>query len=449
MTIRAARLPLALVVDALWSYAAVAVVVAVLGYGEGSAPSLIGVAAVVVGSFALARALQETELGDAQFRGVGAGASAIAIFAIVHLEYAAATPPWDLAWMRALVAHPEDVHADIVVATVALMPVWFRGFVRGQQSLEFDGVLGSAALGLVPVAIAAGAAPPVHGPDAFGPLAIAYLPLALGALALYHAPDPLRPLRSYAAQWGAGAAIVLVVAAALTVIAAAIDPGALGVLAPVGRSLAWVFGNAAKYILGPPLAAIGWLFGFIPLPHGQQQQTPVMPNTPLAKRPEDHNTPLWTRIVGWIIAGGVVTLVGLATLFVLWLLFRRFAKRTEHTGGRRERVEAESSLAGDLGAAFDALTRRFRRGPKPARSPVDVRRLYHEMLERSAAIGLARPPAATPLQFAPRLDAHYASDVPSAISRAFAASRYGAYEFDRRVVDDLRMRWNQVEAQDP
>ena len=134
---------------------------------------------------------------------------------------------------------------------------------------------------------------------------------------------------------------------------------------------------------------------------------------------------------------------------MLWLLFRRFTRRTERTGERRERVEAESSLAGDLGSAFDALARRFRRGPKPARSPVDVRRLYHEMLERSAAIGLARPPAATPLQFAPRLDAHYASDVPSAISRAFVASRYGAHEFDRRVVDDLRMRWNQVEAQDP
>jgi hypothetical protein len=92
---------LALIVDALWSYAAVAVVVAVLGHGEGPAPSFIGVAAVVVGSFALARALQETELTDAQFRGAGACASAIAIFAIVHIEYGAATPPWDVAWMRA------------------------------------------------------------------------------------------------------------------------------------------------------------------------------------------------------------------------------------------------------------------------------------------------------------------------------------------------------------
>jgi hypothetical protein len=449
MTIRAVRIPLALIVDALWSYAAVAIVVAALAHGEGPAPSFIGVAAVVVGSFALSRALQETELSDAQFRGVGAGTSAIAIFAIVHIEYAATTPPWDLEWIRALVVHHEDVHAHIVVATVALMLLWMRGFVRGQRSLEFDAVLVRVALGLVPVAIAAGAAPPVHGPDAFGPLAVVYLPLGLGALTLYQAADPYRPLRGYAAQWGAGAAIVLVVAAALTMIAAAIDPGALGFLAPVGRPLAFVFGNAAKYIFGPPLAVIGWLFGLIPLPHGQQQYEPPTPPTPLAKRPEDHTAPLWVRIIGWVIAGGVLTLIGVVTIFALWLLFRRFAKQTEQPGERRERVEAESSLAGDLGSAFDALARRFRRVPKPAHSLVDVRRLYHEMLERSAAMGLERPPAATPLQFAPRLDAHYASDVPSAISRAFVASRYGARELDQRVVDDLRTRWKQVEAQAP
>jgi hypothetical protein len=448
MTIRAVRLPLALIVDALWSYAAVALVVAVFAHGEGPAPSFIGVAAVVAGSFALARALQATELSDVQFRAVGAGASAIAIFAIVHIEYAPATPPWDLAWMRALAVHPQDVHAHIVAATVPLMLLWMRGIVRGQRSLEFDGVLGGTALGLVPVAIAAGAAPPVHGPDAFGPLAIAYLPLALGALVLYQAPDPYRPLRGLAAQWGAAAAIVLAVAAALTVIAAAIDPGALGFLAPVGRPLVFLFGNAAMYIFGPPLAAIVWLLGLIPLPHGQQQE-PLIPNTPLSKHPDDHTTPLWARIIGWVIAGGVGTLIGAATLFVLWLLFRRFTRRAERPGERRERVEAESSLAGDLGSAFDALARRFRRAPKRMQSPVDVRRLYHEMLERSAAVGLERPPAATPLQFAPRLDAHYASDVPSAISRAFVASRYGAREFDQRIVDDLRTRWKQVEAQAP
>ena len=78
MTIRSVRLPLALLVEVLWAYAAVALFVAVVGRGDGAAPSIVGVAAVVAGSFALSRALQQTELGDAQFRGVGAAVSAIA-----------------------------------------------------------------------------------------------------------------------------------------------------------------------------------------------------------------------------------------------------------------------------------------------------------------------------------------------------------------------------------
>ena len=95
---------------------------------------------------------------------------------------------------------------------------------------------------------------------------------------------------------------------------------------------------------------------------------------------------------------------------MLWFLFRRYAKRKEDDGDRRESVEAELSLGSELGAAFDALARRFRRGPRPAPRPIEVRRLYHEMLATSAAAGVERPPAATPLQFAPQLDAHYASE---------------------------------------
>ena len=320
-----------------------------------------------------------------------------------------------------------------------------RGIVRGQQSLAFDGVVSSAGLGVAAVAIAAGVAPDVHGPDMFGALAIAYLPLALGALALYQMPDADRPLRRLAAQWGAGVVIVLVAAAALTVIAAAIDPGALGVLAPIGRPLAFVFGNAAKWILGPPIAAIAWLFGLIPLPHHQQEEVPFMPGgAPPMKPKDDHSTPLWARIAGGIIAGGFVTLVVMGAILVMWMLFRRFSRRKERPEERRERVEGEATLADDLGAALNALAGRFRRAPRPAQATVEVRRLYHEMLERSAASGLERPLSATPLQFAPRLDAHYASDVPSAISRAFVASRYGERQFDARVVDDLRARWRQV-----
>lgn len=439
MTIRTVRLPLLLLVDVLWAYAAVAVFVAVLSRGHGPAPSLVGVAAVVAGSFALARALQQTELDDAQFRGIGAAASAIALFAIIHAEFAATEALWRLGWIRTFAAG--DAHANVVASAIAMTLLWMRGIVRGQQSDDFHGVAGSVALGFVPVAIAAAVAPSVHGPDAFGAIAIAYVVLALGALALYQAPDPDRPLRGYAEQWGIGAGVVLAIAAALAVVAAAIDPAALGVLAPIGKPLAYVAGNAAKYILGPPLAAIGWLLSQIPLPHPQQEMQPLQDMQPGKKPPEQHDTPLWARIVGWILAGGLLALLAVGALIVIWLLFRRFAKQKEQAGERRERVEAESSLGDDLGAALDALARRFRRGPRHTRSQIAVRRLYHEMLERAANEGLGRPPPATPLQFALLLDAHFASDVPSAITDAFAASRYGARDVDEQAVRGLRARW--------
>ena len=102
MTVRAVRLPLSLLVELIWSFAAVAVLVAVLGRGDGPSPSILGVGAVVVGSFALARALQQTELEDAQFRTLGAATSVLAIAAIVYLEYGRGSPPWDIGWVRTL-----------------------------------------------------------------------------------------------------------------------------------------------------------------------------------------------------------------------------------------------------------------------------------------------------------------------------------------------------------
>jgi hypothetical protein len=443
MTLRSVRLPLALFVDLLWAYAAVAIVAAVFGRGQGPAPSIAAVAAVVVGSFALSRLLQATDLADTQFRALGVAVSVISIFAIVHTEYAASVPPWDPGWVRALIIDAGHGNAHVVAATVAMTAIWMRGVVRGREGSDSHGALGGIAFGIVPVAIAAAVAPRVHGPDAFGFVAIIYLVLALGVLALYQAPDPDRLLRSYAAQWSVAVAAVLAIAGALTVIAAAVDPAGLGFVAPVGKPLAYLAGAAALYILGPPLAAIGWLFSLIPLPHHMAQDQPAQ-NMPLGKQPEESDTPRWMRIAAWIVAGGLLTLVVAASLIALWLLFRRFAKQKEEDGDRRERVEADSSLADDLVAAFDALARRFRRAPMSTRSSIEVRRLYHEVLARSAASGLERPPAATPLQFAPYLDTHFASDAPSAISRAFAASRYGAHDCDPVVLNDLRDRWRQI-----
>ena len=109
----------------------------------------------------------------------------------------------------------------------------------------------------------------------------------------------------------------------------------------------------------------------------------------------------------------------------------------------RESIEAESSLAADLGDLLGAIGRRFRRSPRPQQA-VQIRRLYFEMLDAAESRGLSRPAAATPLQFAPSLDAHFGSAVPSSISRAFAASRYGELAIDAEEVREVREGWKGV-----
>lgn len=446
MTVRAVRLPLSLLVELIWSFAAVALLVAVLGRGDGPSPSLLGVGAVVIGSFALARALQQTDLEDAQFRTLGVAMSVTVLAAIVYLEYGRGSPPWDIGWVRTL-ATDAGGHAHVIATTVVLTAVWMRGIVRGQQTVDFDSVAQGVALGFVPVAIAAGVAPDVHGPNVFGLLAIVYLLVGLAVLALYQAPNPDRPLRAFAAQWGLAATGVLVIAAVLTVVAAAIDPGALGVLSPVGERVGSAAVLALTYTIGPPLALVGWLFSLIPFPDRQPDQQ-VQPTPVTDARPDDdqNGAPMWARVLGWVLAGSAGTLIVIGAIAVLWFLFRRYAKRKEDDGDRRESVEADLTLGSELGAAFDALARRFRRGPRAPASSVEVRRLYHEMLATSAAAGIERPAAATPLQFAPQLDAHYGSAVPMEISQAFTASRYGAHDIDERIVADMRARWRTLDG---
>jgi len=73
-----------------------------------------------------------------------------------------------------------------------------------------------------------------------------------------------------------------------------------------------------------------------------------------------------------------------------------------------------------------------------------IGRLYFSMLGAAAAGGLSRPPAATPLEFAPRLEEYFASPVPGAISQAYAEARYGQRPRSRREVERLRSHWEEA-----
>lgn len=448
MTIGAVRLPFALAVDALWSFALAAVAVDIISGGGGRGPSFAAVAIVVLGSFALARGLQETDLDLTALRNIGAGASAIAIFAILHTEYAASSPPWDLGWLRALIVD-QSAAPDVFAGCVALITLWARGITNGQQSQDFDRVIGSAAFGLAPVAIAAMALPGVRGPSAFGAMGLLYLVLSLIALALYRAPDPDRPVRAFLARWSTSGAAMIAAAAGLTLITAAIDPGAFGFIATAARPLQIAGTALAQYVLGPILGAIVLLIQWL-LPSFNNELAQPTPTPAIAPAPRiaPHATPLWQQVVGYGVAGFIAAVVVILALIALWLLFKRLMTPKPRDRDRRERVDGESLLVEDLGALFDRF-RRFRRSPRAPQSSVAVRRLYREMLDRAEADGLPRPAPATPLEFAPTLTARYGSGAVRAITDAFDDSRYGNHDVSESTVRELRERWKRVQQDAP
>jgi hypothetical protein len=446
MTVRNARLPAVIALETLWSFAAVAVFVRLLSDADGPSPSLVAVAALALGSFAVTRLLDATRLTETQARVIAIVASAVALYLIVHTEYAAADPPWRLGWTARLITEPHELLADhryVVAGSIAATLVWLRGVALWSKPVDLSGVLSIATLAVPAVALAAVVDPPARGPHPFGLVAVVCFLLGWTALALYQTADADEPVARFAARWATAFAVVIAASAVFTFVLAAFDPHTLGFLEPAATAVVEAIGIVLLYTLGPIAAAIGFLFGLIPLhvPHPQQQT--AQPAAPAPPPKPDGQTPHWFQIVGYVLAGGSITVLALAFVAAIWFAMRRHALRRPRAHETRRAVERDSMLAEDIGALIDGIARRFRRSGAP-RSSIEIRRLYHQMLAHAESDGLARPPAATPLRFAPRLDARYGSDVPSAISRAFVTSRYGLAEVDVHTVRDLRAQWRSV-----
>ena len=449
MTVGHARLPAVLLLESLWGYAAAAVFVAVVA--DGPAPSLVAVVAAVVGSAALARALQETDLSEGALRTSGLVLSIAAVAAIAYVEYAAASGNWSVAWIGDAVTSPRSTveqHGHMAAAAFALACVWVRGVGRGQEGIAYADVLGSATLGLAAVIVAALAAPDAHWPGSFGVLAITYALIALAALALFQAPEPERSIAAFASRWAVAIALVGAASAALALAVAAFDPDSLGVLEPIARPAGEAPGLVALWALAPVFLAIEgvlrglvWLLDVL-LPDLPRRDPPTAPAGEETAAEEEGGVPLWLRVLGIAFGSVAAGVAAAVALFVVCSAFRRFAHGgDERERDRRDTVEPASTLGDDLRGLVGALTGRLRRMPAHPRTGIEVRRLYFEMLDRAAADGLDRPAAATPLQFAPRLDAHFASPAPSRISDAFARSRYGELPVDPALVGDLRTAW--------
>jgi hypothetical protein len=271
-------------------------------------------------------------------------------------------------------------------------------------------------------------------------VAFAYAVAGLTVLAMYQAADPDRKVSEVAARSAGGFAALFGVAMFLTLVAAAIDPGAFGVLSPLGRPLAFAGELIGRYVLGPPIAALAWLLGAL-VPSAGNPPEPDFSTNDTPPPEEDREQALWIRALAYIAVAGSVALALLFALAVLWLILRRFARAGDTAREGDETAETESMLLDDVGMLLDGFRRRFMRRPGAPPSAIAIRRLYTDMLDRAAADGLERPVTATPAEFAPSLDARYGSDAGTAITEAFVSSRYGGHHLDEASVRQLRDHW--------
>ncbi len=447
MSIRDARFALTLLLEVIAGFAAAAVFVQIFG-AQREGPSVIAVAAVVLGAAALGYFTEARDEGARRAVIAATTLSVVVLLVIAQSEYAAA--PWDLTWLRSLPTPGEPVsdHARAVIAgIIALTLLWVWGVAIGARADDAGSALTTVLSGLAAVALAAVISPAVRGPDLFAALALAYLPLALLLLAAHQVTDPDRPVREAVQQSGRWLAAMIALTLALAAIAAAIDPRSLGALEPTGPRLldalaplrgplSAVGEVIARFLLAPIFAVIASIFHIFPslsqhkMPPQPQQAPPTVVEHP-------HDSPMWQVIAGRILAGAAIALVVASGPALIWLALRRLRRKKRVPAETHEGIES----APDPGGVLAGLLRRLRLPYRQGATSIAVRRLYYEMLADAAAAGVERRPSATPLQFAPRLDAHYGSDAPSAISSAFTRSRYGREEFDEPFVRDLRQSW--------
>ena len=439
---------MALAAVALWLYAGGALLIAATEHG--AALSLGAMALVVVVSYLLARLLSQLDVSETALRAWGAGLSIALLYLILRVEIAGEAYLWELGWLLDLISQPGstlDGHAGDATTVLVLSVAWLHGIIRGGRSFTFDTVLGEVGLGLFVVFVAAAFAGAAEAPDALRWLPILYMVAAFSALALAHlqstAADPRRPFLGAWLLWIGGLVGVI---AGLALLAVLWEPPSLAPVGDIMAAAGRAIGLTIVLILTPPFIAvaflmqflIGWLSGepFIPEP---------LPDTAdLIDQVDDEEsgTPRWAKVLGYALRAGLVALGIVVAFSLLWLLFRRFSRRREQEALVREQVEAgEGGLLGDLRSIFAGALDRLRgRGGAPlGRDPIG--RLYVSMLRRAATDGLPRPPAATPLEFAPRLDEHFDSQLPSAISRSYAKARYGLRPPSAQEVEKLRSQW--------
>lgn len=441
----------ALAAEALWVFAGVALLVAVIG--DGAAVSFGAVAAVVALSYGLARLLRQIDIDEEAARLWGAGLSVAFLYLILRIDIAGEPYLWELGWLRDLLSDPGSAlegRAGDVATVLLLTAAWARGIVRGSRDAAFEGALVEVSVGLVFVLAGAAFASSADAPGALRWLPVPYMVAALLTLALAHLQsveaDRHRPFLGAWTLWTGGSLGAIAVLALLATFVH------LPSLDAVGDALALVASGlfeAIAFVLSPFILALAWAMERLIdwLGTGDASTPEPTDAGELTRRiaQEEHEPAAWSRALGRALRSGLVALAIAAAMTGLWLLFRRLSRRREDEAEVREEVAPEEGgPLGDLRSLLSGALGRLRGLAGEPRGRDAIGRLYLSMLRRAAAQGLSRPPSATPLEFAPRLEEHFRSQAPRAISRAFAEARYGRRPPQQEVVEELRARWEEA-----
>jgi hypothetical protein len=435
-----------LLMEAMWAYALVAFLSALIVAGD--RPSPFGVVAVVFVSFSISRLLMSSDLSIGVIRAWGMVMSLLVFYAIVRVDFFGDLRLWDFSWVDKLFLDTSKALQSQEAKTAAtgiplLWLVWMRGVFRGAQHISFESVAGNFAIGVVVVAIVEAFVGLVDAPSAVGMIAVPYIAVGLLAIATTQAArgdgDAERPFATTFLGVVGGAILVLGV---LGVLFALADLGAMAhVLGVASKAAGVVISQVVYYVLYPFILATILLFeglkaiwsavyGDRPPVEIVRGETP----TPVDTNTAPADVPDWFNWVLRVFIGGPLVA---AVLGGLWFLFAKYARRPE-SAEKKESTYAEGRLGADLGDLLVNFVRRFR----PVSREIDpALRLYYDMLHAAEDRDMERRPNETPLEFAPRLDQAYAAQTPSRITAVFDDVRYGALTRDRAEVDRLRAEW--------
>ena len=421
------------------------------GGAGGSGPWYPTVLLASLGGFGLTRALQRFELSTIAVVLVGAGLSVLTLNVLLNLQYNTGGSPLSFGWHTGFFDSPEEYLRPRwpqtwgVIFTVA---AWFRGVHAAQQDFSYGMVLASFSVGLLIFVLALIFGGGTRAGERISLAAMPFFAAGLLTLALIQ----LRRAEEADAGFARGPwlPIVLGTVGGLAVVSALIGIFPLGLfyrlLTPVGM-LALRILDLVIYAIALP---IGLLASFI-ISRLVNRNTEWPPEaarrlaTDNAERIQEQGERS-ALVAGLLVILKFLFIVAVIAVvaYVLYRVFKHLRRPPRQRDELRETVEREGGIGDDLNALWNGLLGRFRGALPHAREPDlpegvrRVRRLYVDLLDDAEQRGAARPPPATPHEFAPDLRRTYGTPAPERLSERFASARYGMVEPTREELDALQ-----------